>query len=269
MRRFILSLVALLITVSVAYATLNRAVPTTGDLDVILPDLNEELNYLFGTNGSVLTSVTGTNTIDASIEDLPNIVSLTEGLCVRLEPVNTTTGAVTLDIDNVTGDKAVVDLTGTALSAINRLIAGNQYVLCYSESPDDHWRVMTQLNSGQTPNEHFCIAASDSVTSITTGTAKETWRMPYAFVLTGVRASVNTAPVGSTIIIDINEGGSTILGTKLSIDASEETSVTAASAATITDASLADDSEMTIDFDQVGSTTPGKGVKVCLLGNQQ
>ena len=112
------------------------------------------------------------------------------------------------------------------------------------------------------------IACSDETTSITTGTARVTFRMPYAMTLTGVRANVNTAPTGSTIIIDINEGGSTILSTKLSIDASEKTSTTAATAAVISDTALADDAEITIDFDQVGSTIPGKGVKVWLIGTR-
>jgi hypothetical protein len=31
---------------------------------------------------------------------------------------------------------------------------------------------------------------------------------------------------------------------------------------------LADDAEMTIDFDQVGSTIAGKGVKVILIGHR-
>lgn len=113
--------------------------------------------------------------------------------------------------------------------------------------------------------ESQTIACSDETTAITTGTAKRTWRAPYALTLLSVRASCNTAPTGSTIIIDINEGGTTILSTKLSIDASEKTSATAASAAVIGDASLADDAELTIDFDQVGSTVAGTGVKVTLV----
>lgn len=116
--------------------------------------------------------------------------------------------------------------------------------------------------------ENIQVAASDETTDLTTGTAKITFRMPYAFTVTTVRASVNTAPTGSTIIVDINEAGASILGTKLSIDASEKTSTTAASAATITDASLADDAEMTIDIDQVGSTVPGKGLKIILIGKR-
>lgn len=118
------------------------------------------------------------------------------------------------------------------------------------------------------PVEHIQIACSDESTAITTGTAKVTFRMPYAFTVTDVRASVNTAPTGSTILIDINEGGTTILSTKLMIDASEKTSTTAATPAVISDSSLADDAEITIDFDQVGSTIAGKGVKVILIGHR-
>lgn len=118
------------------------------------------------------------------------------------------------------------------------------------------------------PTEHIQIACSDESTAITTGTAKVTFRMPYAFTVTDVRASVNTAPTGSTILIDINEGGTTILSTKLMIDASEKTSITAATPAVISDSSLADDAEITIDFDQVGSTIAGKGVKVVVIGHR-
>jgi len=85
--------------------------------------------------------------------------------------------------------------------------------------------------------------------------------------VTDVRASVNTAPTGATIIVDINEGGTSIMTTtKLSIDASEKTSTTAAAAAVITDSILADDAEITIDIDQVGSTLKGKGLKVWIIG---
>lgn len=111
-------------------------------------------------------------------------------------------------------------------------------------------------------------ALSDETTAITAGTDKLTVRMPFGMTLTAVRASVTTAPTGSTLIIDINENGSTILSTKLSIDASEKTSTTAASAAVISDASLADDAEITFDFTQVGSTIAGTGVKVYLIGTR-
>src|SRR6185503_17809260 len=94
--------------------------------------------------------------------------------------------------------------------------------------------------------ESLVIACSDETTAITTGAAKRTFRMPYAFTLSAVRASVGTAPTGSTILIDINESGTTILSTKLMIDATEKTSTTATTPAVISDTSLADDAEITI-----------------------
>lgn len=151
-----------------------------------------------------------------------------------------------------------------AQDAINSLISAGTHdgvSFSYNDAGD-------ALSVTAKPKECLIIAASDETTAITTGTNKVTFRMPYAFTLSAVRASVTTAPTGSTIIIDVNEAGSTILSTKLSIDASEKTSTTAASAAVISDTSLADDAEITIDFDQVGSTIAGAGVKVYLIGNR-
>jgi hypothetical protein len=119
-----------------------------------------------------------------------------------------------------------------------------------------------------TMKDQIGVACSDETTAITAGTGKLTFRMPFAMTLTAVRASVTTAPTGANLIIDINEGGTTILSTKLSIDATEKTSTTAATAAVISDTALADDAEITIDFDQVGSTVAGAGVKVWLIGTR-
>jgi len=111
------------------------------------------------------------------------------------------------------------------------------------------------------------IACSDETTALTTGTAKATFRMPSAATITAVRASVTTAPAGSVLTVDINESGSTILSTKLTIDAGEKTSATAATAAVISDTSIADDAEMTIDIDGIGSSTAGAGLKVTIYYN--
>jgi hypothetical protein len=112
------------------------------------------------------------------------------------------------------------------------------------------------------------LACSDETTALTTGTAKVTFRMPYAMTVTAVRSSVTTAPTGSTLVVDINEGGTSILSTKLSIDATEKTSTTAATAAVISDTALADDAEITIDIDQIGSTVAGAGLKVWIIGRR-
>lgn len=122
------------------------------------------------------------------------------------------------------------------------------------------------FNSPVSPVETLIVAVGDETTAITTGTAKVTFRIPYAFTLSGVRASLTTTSSSGIPTFDINEGGVTILSTKLTVDASETTSTTAAVAAVISDASLADDAEITIDVDVSG--TDAAGAKIYLIGNQ-
>jgi hypothetical protein len=109
------------------------------------------------------------------------------------------------------------------------------------------------------------IPVGDESTALTTGTNKVRFRLPFAATLLSVRANVNTAPTGSTLIVDVNEAGTSVLSTKLSIDASETSSTTAATVAVISDSSLADDAEISIDIDQIGSTVAGAGLKVSLF----
>jgi hypothetical protein len=119
---------------------------------------------------------------------------------------------------------------------------------------------------GGSVTESIIIAVGDETTALTTGTAKVTFRMPYAFTLSAVRASLTTASSSGNPTVDINEGGTSILSTKLSIDSGEKTSTTAATAAVISDSSLASDAEITIDIDTAG--TGAAGLKVYLIGSQ-
>jgi hypothetical protein len=112
------------------------------------------------------------------------------------------------------------------------------------------------------------VTSSDESTLLTTGNSKVTFRMPFAGTLQSVRSSLTLAPSGSTLVVDINKNATTILSTKLSIDAGEKTSVTAATPVVISGTSLADDDEITIDIDQVGSTFAGAGLKVLLKGTK-
>jgi hypothetical protein len=114
--------------------------------------------------------------------------------------------------------------------------------------------------------ETLVVSVSDETTAITTGTAKVTFRMPWGMTLTAVRASLSAASSSGTPTIDINDGGTTILSTKLTIDVSEKTSTTAATPAVISDTALADDAEITIDIDVAG--TDAKGLKVYLIGTR-
>lgn len=111
------------------------------------------------------------------------------------------------------------------------------------------------------------VACSDESTAIDSTGTKVTFRMPYAMTVTDVRASLGSACSTGTFTVDINEGGSTILSTKLTIDATEKTSTTAAAAAVISDSALADDAEITIDVDDVGDST-ATGLKVAIIGTR-
>jgi len=114
----------------------------------------------------------------------------------------------------------------------------------------------------KTDTLNLMFAASDETSNLTTGTAKITFRAPHAMTLVGIRANVNTAPVGSTIIVDVNEAGTSIFSTRLTIDASEKTSVTAAVPPVFSDTAIANDAEITVDIDQIGSSPAGKGLKI-------
>lgn len=112
----------------------------------------------------------------------------------------------------------------------------------------------------------FTVACSDETTAITTGTAKVTFRMPYAMTLTSVRAALTTASSSGIPTFDIKESGTTIFSTKLTVDANEKTSQTAATAAVLSDTALADDAEMTVNFDVAGTGTTG--VKLTFIGTR-
>lgn len=174
-----------------------------------------------------------------------------------------TTGS--FDADNLTitniGSSEVKTELITGLTEDTSPDGANDYVMTYDNSATALKKV--KLNNLR-QEEVFEFALSDETTALTTGTAKLTWRAPFAFTLNDVRASVTTAPTGANLNIDINEGGVSIFSTVLSIDATEKTSTTATTAAVISDSSIADDAEITFDIDQVGSTVAGAGLKVKL-----
>lgn len=117
-----------------------------------------------------------------------------------------------------------------------------------------------------TDTEVIRITVGDETTAITAGTAKHTFRMPFAMTVTAIRGSLSTAQTsGSIFTVDVNESGTSIISTKLTIDNTEKTTTTAATPLVISDATLADDAEITIDVDQVGDGT-AKGLKVTLIG---
>jgi hypothetical protein len=209
----------------------------------------------------------------------------------EVEPPPTITAASTVDLSTTTcpsviitgttaitsfGTDATVGTTKTITTATTVNITNSGSLVCPADRnmiiPAGHQIAVERVSAGWVINSSSILPAEitidlgDETTDLTTGTAKHTIRMPYAMNLTDVRALVTTAPTDADLIVDINEAGTTILSTKLSIDDGEKSSFSAATPAVISDPALADDAEITIDIDQIGSTVAGAGLKVTLIG---
>ena len=110
-------------------------------------------------------------------------------------------------------------------------------------------------------------AASDEVTAIVTATGVMQFRMPYAMTGTSVRVSLGSACATGTFTVDVNVGGVTVLSTKVTVDATEKTSTTAAIPAVLSVTAWADDAIVTIDVDNQGDGT-ATGLKITMIGTR-
>jgi uncharacterized protein YaaQ len=110
-------------------------------------------------------------------------------------------------------------------------------------------------------------AASDEITAIVTATDVMQFRMPYAMTGTSVRVSLGSACSTGTFTVDVNVGGATVLSTKVTVDATEKTSTTAAIPAVLSVTAWADDAIVTIDVDNQGDGT-ATGLKVTMIGTR-
>ena len=123
-----------------------------------------------------------------------------------------------------------------------------------------------------THNVAVQFACGDETTAIGATGQVLSFRMPFAMTLNagilGIKGSLVTAGTGVNLLtVDINEAGSTILSTKLTFDATETTSVSAATPVVISDVNLAADSIITVDIDQLDSGGVAAGLKITLLGS--
>jgi hypothetical protein len=223
-----------------------------------------------GTNQNTVAVVSGNATLSSnttlSRATHGNRVLVVDTACDLTIPDDTTGGWGNADYvcGYFTGTSGVVNIldestgtasTVTAASGCTKVVYPGQF-FHFSRVAAHTW-----LGGAAAPDV-LVLAISDESTALTTGTAKITFRFPYAGRLVGIRGSLNTVSSSGTPTFDLNEAGTTMLSTKLTIDANELTSTTAATAAVISDAAFADDAEGTIDIDTAG--TGAKGAKVAL-----
>ncbi len=122
---------------------------------------------------------------------------------------------------------------------------------------DGEWLPMFGASVG----EGAIVACSGEESDLSTGLVR-TFRLPYPVEIDEVMADLVTAPTGSSFVVDIKVNGSGILSTKITIEAGEETSLTATTQPVISSAAHAKGAKVTIHVDQIGSTIAGAGLKV-------
>ena len=252
-------------TTSITVAALSgfpAQTPWTAILDA--DTASEEVVTVTNVSGTTLTVTRGVDGTSAVSHNAGAVFR--HGVSARdFDETNSHVNDNSTDVHTQYVTKALVDakgdlVTATADNTPARLAVGSNGQVLVAASGESTGLIW------QGPAEVIGIAVSDEETALTTGNAKVTFRMPFAMTLTAVRASLTTASTSGLPTFDINEGGTTILSTKLTIDANEKTSTTAATAAVISDSALADDAEITIDIDVAG--TGAKGAKVYLIGRR-
>jgi hypothetical protein len=250
------------------------AIPFTGDCADLAALLASDFFFVVSGGGGTSDLATvlgvgnsaGANDIDMNGNDILNVNEITSGADLILNPVGS------IDCNGKT-----INMTGGEIHNCDLIHSQNNTDIVIEGKGTGDIILKTNSVNRLTITDagiftglpvEIQLAASDETTALTTGTAKMTFRMPHAMTLTSVRASLTTAQTsGSIFTVDINETGVSILSTKLTIDNTEKTSVTAATPAVISDTALADDAEITIDIDQIGDGT-AKGLKITLIGTR-
>ena len=249
------------------------SVPFSGDAYDLAALLSSSFFFKLSGGGSqnltqVLTvgNSAGANDIDVNNNDLLNVNTITATGDLTLNPVGSINcNGQTIDMSG--GEIHKVPLIHSQ-NNVDLVIEGKGTADLVFKTNNVNRLFITDTGVFKGLPAEVQLAASDETTALTTGTAKVTFRMPFAMTLTDVRASLTTAQTsGAIFTVDINEAGVSVLSTKLTIDNNEKTSVTAATPAVISDSALADDAEITIDIDQIGNGT-AKGLKITLIGTR-
>ena len=139
-------------------------------------------------------------------------------------------------------------------------IDGKQYT-----RKDAAWEEIEVENKNFTPP----VALSAPATDLATGLV-ETVHVGIPFKATSAMISVTTPATGSGIEVDIHKNGFTVFTTTITIDATENTSLTATTAYALTggEVSFAQGDKIEYYIDAIGSTTAGQELKAWLIGEE-
>lgn len=183
-----------------------------------------------------------------------------------------------------TGDdlmETVQDPAGTPLSRkvkiqnlLKRLFLGDATMLTITTIADGEFlkrsgsNITSAVPTGTVSGSAYelLVACSNLTTALAVTTAQMTFPWPRAVTLSSVHAFLVTPQTGGSIFtVDVNEAGSSILSTKITIDNGEADSTTAATQPVLSDTGLAAMAKITVDIDQVGDGT-AKGLYLVFIG---
>lgn len=209
--------------------------------------------------GTGVTTKTGTGAVVLSTSPTlvtPILGTPTSGALSNctLIPVNQGTGVLPdASMPNLTGDVTTVE------GAVATTIGAD--------------KVLLSMVAPAAKTEAIGIACGDETTVLSVADGVTEFQLPYGFELTSVRATLTTAGTTSGVTtIDIEDDGTSIFATLLTIDATEKTSTSAATAfdftASASSLTLGDGSVMKINVDVLSGGATEAGLKIWLIGYQ-
>lgn len=134
----------------------------------------------------------------------------------------------------------------------------------YSTTPDSGFTLANSSTvdplAGGTPSVIEQTFTYQDTLAVYTGDKR--WYINGTGTIDFVRASVNTAPTGSSIIVDVNKNGTTIFTTQANRPTIAASGFTSGLVTNMNITSVAAGDYITIDIDQVGSSTAGEDLTV-------
>jgi hypothetical protein len=104
------------------------------------------------------------------------------------------------------------------------------------------------------------------VTTISAANGALTFYVPRDFTASQMWASVSTASSSGLVTVNIKKNGVSVFSTQITIDATENTSLTAATPAVLSTTSFVQGDKITVDI--VGAGTGTVGLKIYILGTR-
>lgn len=109
------------------------------------------------------------------------------------------------------------------------------------------------------------LAMADLTTNLTAGTTVLYRPAPRAFTLSAVRAYVLSQSFSGQIIVNVKLNGTSIFGTRITIDQDEHSSTTSSAPPVLVTTAIPDDGLLTVDIDAPG--IGARGLVVTLIGS--